>query len=256
MATTTELTSYADAITFSQLQPGEDAGEMVLALGELSPIAAVRRMREEAAFELANTTLPDDPPAGDGTTRERIADLLMVPRMSTFAYGALLNRCVAAMAPGHSYVNVGVWHGFTFLAGCAGNDDVTCVGVDDFSEFGGPRTQFLKQFEKRRAPSHHFVEGDYRDYFAERHEGPIGVYLYDGGHAYADQLRGLQVAEPFLADDCVIVVDDTNLPEPRQATIDFMATSDRSWELVFDVRTRHTMHPTFWNGVMVLRSAA
>jgi hypothetical protein len=246
---TMDIAAYASSITFHTLQPADEAGNEVLALGDLSPIEAVRRMRSAADFELSNTELPDD------ATAERLADLLMVPRMSTLAVAAILNHAVGALAPGTSYVNVGVWQGFTFLAGGAGHDDTTCIGIDDFSELGGPRSQFLKRLAKHGGANHHFFELDYREYFAREHQGPIGLYLYDGAHGYDDQLEGLRAAEPFLAEECTVVVDDTNLPEPRQATLDFVANSDRAWHVVFDVKTRHTMHPTFWNGVMVLRSA-
>ena len=53
-------------------------------------------------------------------------------------------------------MNVGVWHGFSLLAAIAGNDDKVCVGVDNFSEFGGPRDEFLRRFLDRRSPQHRF----------------------------------------------------------------------------------------------------
>ena len=69
----------------------------------------------------------------------------------------------------------------------------------------------MERFERFRGPTHEFHEMDYRDYFANVHgERPIGVYFYDGDHAYEHQLEGLRVAEPYFTDDCVVFVDDTN----------------------------------------------
>jgi Methyltransferase domain/Glycosyl transferase family 2 len=177
-----------------------------------------------------------------------------VPRMSTYAFGAIINRGARRMAPGDAYVNVGVWQGYTLFSGMAGNPDKPCIGIDNFSEFTGPREVFLEQFEHQRGPAHQFHSMDYEDYFAERHEGPIGLYLYDGDHAYEHQLRGLQVAEPFFSEDCVVIVDDTNWEEPRQATLDFIAQSDRQYTLLLDTRTATNWHPTLWNGVMVFQA--
>ena len=61
---------------------------------------------------------------------------------------------VASMPAGHAFVNAGVWHGYTLLAAMAGNPDAICVGIDDFSEFGGPRDEFGARFEAARSPRH------------------------------------------------------------------------------------------------------
>jgi hypothetical protein len=177
-----------------------------------------------------------------------------VQRMSTFAIGAILNEGVRRMRPEDAFVNVGTWHGFSLLAGMAGNPDRRCIGIDNFSVFEGSREAFMEGFEPNRGPAHRFFDMDYRDYFARHHEGRIGLYAYDGDHAYEHQLEGLRLAEPFFADDCAIVVDDTNWDAPRQATLDFVEGSDRHYEVLLDARTTEVWHPTFWNGVMVLRA--
>jgi hypothetical protein len=179
-----------------------------------------------------------------------------MPRMSTMAIAAVFNKAVTAMPAGQAFVNVGVWNGFTLLAGMAGNPEADCVGIDDFSQFGAPREEFLHRFEGARSARHSFFEMDYRDYFARVHDRPIGVYLYDGEHSYDNQLRGLEAAEPFFADGCLLVVDDTNWEAPRQATLDFIARQDNLYEILADIRTGEIRHPTFWNGVLVVRKRA
>jgi hypothetical protein len=173
--------------------------------------------------------------------------------MSTPAIAAIINRGVAEMKPGESFVNVGVWNGFTFLSGLAGNPDKVCVGVDNFSEFGGPRDAFLQRFNRLRSSSHQFHDMDYKDYFADVHKGTIGFYLYDGEHSYQNQFDGLKIAEPFFGERCFIMVDDTNHPEPQQATLDFVAASSNRYEVILDEKTKENLHPTWWNGVMLLR---
>ena len=200
-------------------------------------------------FEISNTRLPGLP-AGQ---RARLRELCLLPKMSTFAIGALINQAVARMPAGQAFVNVGVWNGFTFLAGMAGHPQQRCVGVDNFSESGSPRRAFIKRFEQRRAGPHQFFDMDYRDYFRDLHQGPIGTYIYDGEHSYANQLQGLIVAEACLAPGAIILVDDTNSPAAHQATLDFMARSPGRYQLLLDRPTRHNCHPTLWNGLMVLQ---
>ena len=206
-------------------------------------------------LDVVNTTLPCD----DSHYRALLHDLCSIPRMSTFAIGALINRGVSEMPSGLSFVNVGVWHGFTYLAGMASNDRTKCVGIDNFSKRASQRKldrareKFLRRFHASRSEAHVFHEMGYEEYFAEVHEGPIGFYIYDGSHSYENQLKGLQAAEQFLGKGCRILVDDTNADEPRQATLDFMSGSTHRYRVLHDVRTYCNRHPTWWNGVMLLQ---
>ncbi|MFH1995354.1 MAG: class I SAM-dependent methyltransferase, partial [Nitrospinota bacterium] len=158
------------------------------------------------SLEVINTRLPEE----ETGMRKRIAALCSIPKMSTFAVGAIINKAVSCMPNDTCFVNVGIWNGFTFLSGMAGNAEKKCIGVDNFTQFGGPQEEFLKRFEKYKNPYHHFYRMDYVDYFSKVHSDPIGVYLYDGEHSYDNQLKGLKSAEPFFSDNCVILVDDTN----------------------------------------------
>jgi hypothetical protein len=204
-------------------------------------------------LEVANTRLPADRRAARAGLQELVRT---VPKMSTYANAALIDKAVADMPPRTAFVNVGVWHGFSFLAGIAANPDRECVAIDNFSQFGGPKAEFLARFEGLRSAEHHFHERDYEEYFSTTHRGQIGCYIYDGEHSYRNQLRGLEVAEPFFAEGCVILVDDTNLPDARQATLDFIARHPDRYRMLLDQATGTNGHPTFWNGLMVFRRVA
>jgi hypothetical protein len=200
-------------------------------------------------LEVLNTRLPD----GQKDLRQTLRDLLAIPRMSTFAIGAIINRGVFSMPPDCCFVNVGVWHGYSLLAGMKGNPDRRCIGVDNFSLFGGPREQFLNRFYRYRSADHHFYDLDYNKYFSRIHVGNIGLYFYDGPHDYENQLQGLRAAEPYFSDHCIILVDDTNDAPPRQATMDFVSQAADDYDLLLDETTLFNKHPTFWNGLMILQ---
>jgi hypothetical protein len=224
----------------------------------LQPERPMNRVQSSLRARLDRTAWPLDMfitrlPERERELKRLLRPVCRIPRMSTFAYASVINQAVAALPIGAAFVNVGVWHGFTFLAGLVGNAGQRCIGVDNFSEFGGPKDAFLPRFERWRGASHEFHEMDYSLYFASRHAGPIGVYLYDGEHSYANQLKGLEAAEPFFTKDCVVLVDDTNDDDPRRATYDFMAARPGKYRVLLDVRTAANGHPTFWNGLIVLR---
>ena len=205
--------------------------------------------RCNVVLDLLNTRLPDD----EQQTKTRLGEMCKIPRMSTFAIAALVNRGVSRMPDGQAFVNVGVWNGFTFLSGMVSNPLKTCIGVDNFSESAGPRGAFYGRFKRYRSQNHRFYEMDCMDYFSRIHSEPIGFYIYDGNHSYENQVKGLEMAEQFLAEDCLVLVDDTNWAEPWQATMDFIAKRPNQYRILLDQKTRSNRHPTFWNGVMVFQ---
>ena len=78
-----------------------------------------------------------------------------------------------------------------------------------------------------------------------------GVYFYDGSHREEDQYLGLKLAEPFLAPGAIVLVDDTNWPEPRRATERWIR--ERGLTVLQDIRTDDFRTSAFWNGLIVCR---
>lgn len=295
-----DVASFASAVRFKFFAP-----DALPTREELVAMAA-----QGVPIDIPNTMLP----VADAALTNELAALCSMPRMSTFAIGALINHAVRQMAPGTAFLNIGLWCGFTLLSGMIRNADKRCIGVDNFSEFSfdaarkqsqaphaeaapiaqrpaltgpgrellielatllvtevigdrldertaarfpglnGPREVFQALFDAVKSPQHTFHEMDYREYFARVHREPIGLYLYDAGHAYDDQLEGLRLAEPFFADGCIVLVDDTNAPAPRDATLHFVDHEARfEYRLLFDHRTVANGHPTWWNGLMAFQ---
>jgi hypothetical protein len=201
-------------------------------------------------LELSNTILPQN----NFKNIKKFFRLCKIPKMSTYLIGVLLNYAVREMKAEHSFLNVGVWNGFTFLSGLIDNSDKKCIGVDNFSEFGGPKDSFLEKFSSYKCSEEHiFFEMDYKDYLQTKHKDKLGVYLYDGEHSYENQYEGLKQAEPFFGDDCIIFVDDTNYPDPRNATYDFISKSENMYQILMDRTTCISSHPTFWNGLIIFK---
>jgi hypothetical protein len=199
--------------------------------------------------DILNTSFSDE----FATVRDSLHKICKIPRMSTIAIGALINQSVAHMPDDQAFVNVGVWHGFTFLSGIAANQGKRAIGIDNFSKFGGPREEFMARFNSYKSARHEFYEMDYRDYFQKIHRGEIGFYIYDGDHSYENQLEGLRIADPFLAKDALVLIDDINREAPRTATVDFVTERKGKYRIILDEPTSRNCHPTFWNGIMMLQ---
>ncbi len=251
------VADYLTGITFNQIQP-----DAAITPDQLAGSVRPPHISNSVIWDLINTNLPEN----EKVMKERLGSILEMPRMSTFGIAAIINHAVSQLSSEEAFVNVGVWHGFTLLAGMINNQDKICIGIDNFSEFSGHLDSgkeanlcppvpisFYKRFNHHRSPQHGFHEMDYEEYFEKVHQGPIGLYMYDGEHSYKNQLRGLQVAEKFFAPHCLVLVDDTNKNETRQATLDFIERSSLDYEIMFDKKTSCGGHPTFWNGIMIFR---
>jgi hypothetical protein len=205
-------------------------------------------MHGQSDADVVLTTLPED----DIHTKILLEEILDIPRMSTLAIAGILGKCVNDMEDGAAFVNVGVWHGFTFLSQVILNPNTNCIGIDNFSEFGGPKAEFMERFEKYKSDKHFFYEMDYKKFF-ENTKLRIGTYLYDGAHDEESQYNGLKVAEPFLIPGAYVVIDDINLESAVKGTIRFMDESKYGYRCLSFLRTANNMHPTFWNGIAVFQ---
>ncbi len=203
-------------------------------------------------IEQWNITFPSD----DGKIKRCLNPLGNVRKMASFAIGAIINRAVALMPDNQIYVNVGFWNGFSLFSGMIGNPTKNCLGIDNFSEPNSdPRQtqeEFLRNWNIFKPPNSGFYKGDFKIYSKEVHKGPIGVYFYDGDHSFLSQYRGLDIAKQFLAPGCLILIDDCNWPGPREAT-ELFVEHNPEFKKIFDVKTAFNGHPTFWNGLIILR---
>jgi hypothetical protein len=234
-----EIYALFNGIEFRFFQPLDKAGHIGSRGGGMIGV------------DLSNTVFRD----GDAEIRRRLMPLLQVQSMSTIATAHLINRIVAGMDPDEAYLNVGCWQGYSFLAGVIERDR-HCIGVDNFSQFGGPREAFLRNYAMVAHERSEFHEMDYEEFLRTKLQRKIGFYFYDGEHSYLNQRKGLDLIRPYLSDDAIILVDDTNWPEARQATLDFVRENHPHYELLIDCRTAANGHPTFWNGIMILQRHA
>jgi len=182
--------------------------------------------------------------------------LLDIESMSTYAIGNIINQICKSLKKDELFVNIGVWKGFTLISGMI-NTICNVQGVDNFSEFGGPKDVFLENFNKFKiAGRHKFYELDYKVYFKnfEKKNSGINFYFYDGEHSYKNQYDNLEISNNFFVKDTIVLVDDINFEEVEQGTEDFIRKNSSKFRLIKKIKTKNNhCHPTYCNGIMIFQ---
>ena len=166
---------------------------------------------------------------------------------------ALLNLAASLLGPGESYVEVGSFKGLSLIAAMLGNAG-DFVGIDDFSLGGGSRRRLDENLRRHGLTGYTILEGDAFRLLRQGALGDrrVGVYYYDAAHDYRSQLRGLRLIEPYLSDDALLIVDDTDWDQVARAMRDYLAGQPRAERLVLlDGKDRG--QPWWWEGVQILR---
>jgi len=166
---------------------------------------------------------------------------------------ALLNLAASLLAPGESYVEVGSFKGLSLIAAMLGNTG-DFVGIDNFSLGEGSRRRLDANLRRYGLGGHAILEGDAFTLLRRGALGTrrVGVYYYDAAHDYRSQVRGLQLIEPYLVDDALIIVDDTDWDPVARALRDYLAGQPRA-ELLLTLDGKDRGQPWWWEGVQVLR---
>ena len=175
--------------------------------------------------------------------------------MSTIANAWIINQISSNLKENQNYINIGCWKGFSLIAGMI-NTKCSVYGVDNFSWVDAPRKEFYENFDfYKNEKKHFFYDGDYVKFLKEweNKKEYIDFYFFDGPHTYNDQYQSLELASNFFRNGSVILVDDTNWEEPREATMDFIKNSKNKYKVLHDLKCNHARHPTYWNGLIILQ---
>jgi predicted O-methyltransferase YrrM len=182
--------------------------------------------------------------------------------MASISKLRLLNAAFYCLEPTECYLEVGTYNGKSLISAALGNPPRAMYACDDFSEFTNSNSAAildanLRRYSLREAVK--FFDGDFRTAFADgRIDCPVGLYFYDGAHDEVSQYEGIKLAEPLLADEALVLVDDWRLAEDsgsyaEAGTIRAAQESVHDWELMYVLPARVNGDlEMWWNGVAVL----
>ena len=205
----------------------------------------------------------DDFPRSPHPRGTRFDDVIAgTPNLAEENVLALLNLAASLLGPGESYVEVGTYYGASLIGAMRGNDG-DFVAIDRF-KFGplevkgvqlpaASRAGLEENLRSFGAAGATILEGDAFEVIEGGQLGDrrVGVYYFDGPHAYESQIRGLRAVEPWLADEALLVVDDLDWEDVGRSTRDYLETEKRA-ELLFDIPGGDRGNPQWWDGVAVL----
>lgn len=153
------------------------------------------------------------------------------------------------------YLEIGTWKGSSVCSAMCGNSaKVLCV--DNWSEFGGPKSEFLSNFERYRGSNvSEYIESDCFNLDVSK-IGKFNIYMYDGNHTYDSHYRSLTYFIEALDDTFILIVDDWNWTDVQNATIESIKFLDLQilWNKEIKINENgETTHDAsgWWNGISV-----
>jgi hypothetical protein len=156
------------------------------------------------------------------------------------------------------YLEIGTWKGSSVCSAMC-NNKASVVCIDNWSEFGGPKSDFLINFEKFKGENDAtFIESDC--YKVDVSTLPkFNIYMYDGNHTNESHYNALSYYYDCLDDVFIFIVDDWNWKDVRDGTIN--AIQNLNLKVLYENEIRltwdesHTPQPeacnTWWNGIYV-----
>jgi hypothetical protein len=119
--------------------------------------------------------------------------------------------------PDARYLEIGTWKGSSVCSAMC-NNKATVVCIDNWSEFGGPKYEFLHNFNTFKGENDaRFIESDC--YTVNTSELPkFNIYMYDGNHLEESHYKALLHYYDCLDDTFIYIVDDWNWSTARDGT--------------------------------------
>lgn len=161
---------------------------------------------------------------------------------------------------GCRYFEIGSHAGASMSAAMYGNR-ISAVAIDNWSQFGGPRGEFLEAMAAFRGANElRLIE---RNCFEVDPAtlGPFDIFYYDGDHRAESHTKALRRFYRCLGDRAIVIVDDWNWAQVREGTNAALAALDMP--IIFEKAIilpesdvvdmpKHRGRETWWNGIYVM----
>ena len=127
------------------------------------------------------------------------------------------------------------------------------MAIDNWSMGDGSREQLDANLARYGLDADHDRGRRFETLRGDALEGrTVGVYYYDNGHEYEQQLDGMRLIERYLASPALVIVDDTDWERVERAVDDYLVEQPRATE-VYRVDGKDRGQPEWWEGMRVLR---
>jgi hypothetical protein len=145
-------------------------------------------------------------------------------------------------------LEIGTWKGSSVCSAMCGNS-ASVVCIDNWSEFNGPKNDFLTNFEQHKGNNTaSFIESDC--FSVDVSLLPkFNTYLYDGNHTAESHSKALSYYYQCLDDVFIFVVDDWNEDYIRKTT--FESIDLLNLDPIYESEKTTSGCTDWWNGLYV-----
>ena len=99
------------------------------------------------------------------------------------------------------------------------NNNMKCLAIDNWCEFAGPKTDFLKNFNKFKGNNDaNFIEKNCWDIDVSK-IGKFNIYMFDGNHKARSHRKSLTHYYNCLDNEFIYIVDDWAMPRVHAGTM-------------------------------------
>jgi len=171
--------------------------------------------------------------------------------MSGTLVRSFLNNLVKTV-PNVRYLEIGVWKGSTCISALYGNIEKIDKYwlLDNWSEFGGPKTEFIQNFSNVVGSSPNLFDLDcFGVNPIELGIDKVNIYFYDGRHLPRDQEMAIEKYIDSMDDEFIFIIDDWNSDFVKTPTVN--AIKKLPLEIVYfrEFITGGDAADTWWNGI-------
>ncbi len=158
------------------------------------------------------------------------------------------------------YLEIGTWRGSSVCSAMF-NNNATVVCIDNWSQFDGPKEEFLNNFNKFKGNNNAiFIENDCYKVDINILTTKFNIFMYDGEHSYDSQYKALSYYYDCLDDIFIFIADDWNWENVRNGT--HKSIEDLKLKILHEKEIRltndnsHTpinyAKMSWWNGLYVV----
>lgn len=167
-------------------------------------------------------------------------------------------RCLLSnlASDANGYLEVGCWKGSTFVSAAYKNHKCSpLIAIDNFSEFGGPKSECMFNFGTFLSDvNHKFIEMDFLDITDEVGEKSIELFFYDGCHDEESQYKAIIHMDKYMRDEYVLVVDDWNHMPTQDGTNRAISNMNYFITEQYILPAKYNGDKDlYWNGIYIAR---
>ena len=149
------------------------------------------------------------------------------------------------------YLEIGSWKGSSTCSALY-NNKVTCLCIDNWSQFGGPKEEFINNFNKYKGSNDAtFLERNCWD-IRTSSIGRFNIYMYDGEHTEESQYNALVKYFTALDDEFIYIADDWSLEAVQVGTLKAIEYLN----LTIEFEYKNSIKDDDWNngiGIFILK---